>query len=64
LINKYPYELDDEDQLVRIKAIKQLGDIEDKLILKELRERLKYLSQEHLVLVISVGKLKKSQGIK
>jgi len=64
LINKFISELDDEDREVRINAIKQLGETGDELCLKELRERLKNLSQEHLALIIAVGKLKKELGIK
>ena len=64
LINKFISELDDEDREVRINAISQLGETGDELCLKELRERLKNLSQEHLALIIAVGKLKKELGIK
>jgi hypothetical protein len=64
LISKYIRELDDENQKIRINAISQLGDSEDELCLKELRERLKNINQEHIALIIAVGKLKKSTGIK
>lgn len=64
LINKWIRDLDDEDPEVRINAINQLGESEDVLCLKELRERLKHISNEHLALVIAVGKLKKELGIK
>jgi HEAT repeat protein len=64
LINKYIRELDNEDAEVRINAINQLGETGDELCLKELRERLKNLSKEHLALIIAVGKLKKELGIK
>jgi HEAT repeat protein len=64
LINKYIRELDDGDQEVWINAIRKLGETGDELCLKELRQRLKYLSQEHLALIIAVGKLKKDLGIK
>jgi HEAT repeat protein len=64
LINNYLKQLDDEDLEVRIDAIRQLGETGDELILKELRTRLKDLTQEHQALIIAVGKLKKSLGIK
>jgi HEAT repeat protein len=64
LINNYLRQLDDEDLEVRIDAIRQLGETGDELILKELRTRLKDLTQEHQALIIAVGKLKKSLGIK
>jgi HEAT repeat protein len=64
LINKYIRDLDDGDQEVRIEAIKKLGETGDELCLKELRLRLKSLSQEHMALIIAVGKLKKELGIK
>jgi HEAT repeat protein len=64
LINKYIRELDDENPGIRINAINQLGEAGDELCLKELRERLKSISKEHLALVIAVGKLKKELGIK
>jgi HEAT repeat protein len=64
LINEYIRVLDNENQRIRINAINQLGDIGDELCLKELRERLRYISQEHTSLVIAVGKLKKRLGIK
>jgi HEAT repeat protein len=63
-INQWIRELDDEDQEVRINAINQLGETGDELCLKELRERLKNISREHLALIIAVGKLKKELGIK
>jgi HEAT repeat protein len=52
------------DRDKRISAINQLGDIGDELCLKELRERLKYLTAEQYALIIAVGKLKKKLGIK
>jgi HEAT repeat protein len=64
LISKYIRELYDEDNEVRINAINQLGESGDEQCLKELRERLKSLSNEHLALIIAVGKLKKELGIK
>jgi HEAT repeat protein len=54
----------DEDNEVRINAINQLGESGDEQCLKELRERLKSLSKEHLALIIAVGRLKKELGIK
>lgn len=56
--------LDDENQSVRINAIKHLGEIGDELCLKELRERLKEVTKEHQALIIAVGRLKKELGIK
>jgi len=64
LISKYIRDIDNENQTVRISAINILGDIGDELCLKELRERLKIISQEHTALVIAVGKLKKNLNIK
>jgi HEAT repeat protein len=64
LISKSIRELDDEYQEVRINAINQLGESGDELCLKELRARLKTISNEHLALIIAVGKLKKELGIK
>jgi HEAT repeat protein len=63
-VNQWIRELDDEDQEIRINAINQLGDTGDELCLKELRERLKNNSREHMALIIAVGKLKKYLGIK
>jgi HEAT repeat protein len=64
LISKCIRGLDDEDQEVRINAINRLGESGDELCLKELRARLKTISNEHLALIIAVGKLKKELGIK
>jgi len=64
LINNFLRQLDDENIEVRINAINQLGETGDELCLKELRARLKESSSEHLALVIAVGKLKKSLGLK
>lgn len=64
LINKFLQQLDDETPEVRINAINQLGNTCDELVLKELRIRLKDLTLEHQALIIAVGKLKKSLGIK
>lgn len=63
-INIYLRQLYDDDQEIRINAIDQLGEIGDELCLKELREQLKYISQEHQALIIAVGKLKRTLGIK
>jgi HEAT repeat protein len=63
-INNFLRQLDDENTEVRINAITQLGESGDELCLKELRARLKELSREHLALIIAVGKLKKSLGLK
>jgi HEAT repeat protein len=59
LINSFLGQLDDEAQGVRIHAINQLGDTGDELCLRELRKRLKVMSQEHQALIIAIGKLKK-----
>ena len=64
LINSYLRQLDDEDPGVRINAIDQLGEAGDELCLQELRKRLKDITPEHQALIIAVGKLKKSLGIK
>jgi HEAT repeat protein len=64
LINIYIRQLDDADIVVRIDAINQLGETSDEVCLKELRKRLKEMSKEHQALIIAVGKLKKSLGIK
>jgi HEAT repeat protein len=64
LINIYIRQLDDADIEVRIDAINQLGETGDEVCLKELRKRLKEMSKEHQALIIAVGKLKKSLGIK
>jgi HEAT repeat protein len=64
LINIYIRQLDDADIVVRIDAINQLGKTGDEVCLKELRKRLKEMSKEHQALIIAVGKLKKSLGIK
>jgi HEAT repeat protein len=63
-INFYLHRLYDEDQEIRIDAIQHLGESGDQLCLKELRERLKELSKEHMALIIAVGKLKAELGIK
>ncbi|MCX6328896.1 MAG: HEAT repeat domain-containing protein [Bacteroidia bacterium] len=64
LINRFLRELDDENPEIRISAINKLGESGDELCLKELRKRLKDMSQEHQTLIIAVGKLKKSLGLK
>jgi len=64
LINRFLRQLDDEDPEVRINAINKLGETGDELCLKELRGRLKNISSEHQALIIAVGKLKKSLGLK
>ena len=64
LINIYIRQLDDADIEVRIAAINLLGETGDEVRLKELRKRLKEMSKEHQALIIAVGKLKKSLGIK
>ena len=63
LVKKYISQLDDEDPEVRIEAINQLGESGDGLCLKELRARLERISNEHMALVIAVGRLKRSLGI-
>jgi HEAT repeat protein len=55
---------DDEDPVVRINAIDQLGETADELCLAEFRKRLKEMTQEHQALIIAVAKHKKSLGIK
>jgi HEAT repeat protein len=64
LTNSFLRQLDDEDPTVRINAINKLGETGDELCLQELRKRLKEISPEHQALIIAVGKLKKSLGIK
>jgi HEAT repeat protein len=64
LINNYLGQLDDEILDIRINAINHLGETGDELCLKELRKRLKDISRECQALIIAVGKLKKSLGIK
>ena len=63
-INIFLRQLDDEDPIVRINAINKLGETGDELCLQELRKRLKEISPEHQALIIAVGKLKKSLGLK
>jgi HEAT repeat protein len=63
-INLLIHQLADEDDNVRIRAINELGEIGDELCLKELREKLKYLTNEHQALIIAVSKLKKKLGIR
>ena len=63
-INILLQQLDDEDLNVRINAINKLGETGDELCLQELRKRLKEISPEHQALIIAVGKLKKSLGLK
>ena len=63
-INIFLRQLDDEDPIIRINAINKLGETGDELCLQELRKRLKEISPEHLALVIAIGKLKKSLGLK
>ena len=64
LISRYISQLDDEDPEVRSETINQLGESGDELCFKEVMARLKSISNEHMALVIAVGKLKKSLGIK
>jgi HEAT repeat protein len=64
LINMYIRQLDESDIGVRINAINQLGETGDEVCLKELRRRLKDMTKEHQALIIAVGKLKRSPGIK
>ena len=63
-INIYLRQLYDGDQEIRINAIDHLGEVGDELCLKELRDQLKYISKEHQALIIAVGKLKRTLGIK
>jgi HEAT repeat protein len=63
-INILLRQLDDENPIVRINAINELGETGDELCLQELRKRLKEISPEHQALIIAVGKLKKSLGLK
>ncbi|MDP4221854.1 MAG: HEAT repeat domain-containing protein [Bacteroidota bacterium] len=64
MISTFLRQLDDDDPEIRINAINQLGETGDELCLTELRGRLKDLNKEHMALIIAVGKLKKSLGIK
>jgi HEAT repeat protein len=64
VLNIFLRQLDDELPETRINAINQLGETCDELVLAELRRRLKDMTQEHQALIIAVGKLKKSLGIK
>jgi HEAT repeat protein len=64
VLNNYLSQLDDEIPEVRVNAINQLGETGDELCLKELRRRLKDMTQEYQALIIAVGKLKQSLGIK
>jgi HEAT repeat protein len=64
VLNDFLRQLDDEFPEIRINAINQLGETGDELVLTELRRRLKDMTQEHQALIIAVGKLKKSLGIK
>ncbi len=64
MLNKLLHQLDDEDPAVRIDAINRLDETGDELSLKELRKRLKEMSPEHIALIIAVGKLKRSLGLK
>ena len=64
VLNKLLHQLDDEDPAVRIDAINRLDETGDELSLKELRKRLKEMSPEHIALIIAVGKLKRSLGLK
>lgn len=57
-------QLDDEDRSIRIHAINELANSGDELCLNELRSRLKESNEEHMALIIAVGKLKKALGIK
>ena len=63
-MNIYLQQIYNEDQNVRINAITQLGEIGDKLCLKELRAQLKFITKEHQALIIAVGKLKQKLGVK
>ena len=63
VLNKYIREMYDEDEIIRVEAINQLGEIGDELCLRELRERLKFITCEHQALIIAVGKLKKKLGV-
>lgn len=49
-INRLLQQLTNEDDNVRIEAIDEPGEVGDELCLKELREKLKYLSKEHQAL--------------
>jgi len=63
-MNEYLRNLYNMDQTIRLDAINQLGDIGDELCLKELRQQLKTISEEHQALIIAVGKLKRKLGAK
>ncbi len=64
VISTFLRQLDDEFPDTRINAINQLGETGDELVLTELRRRLKDMTQEYQALIIAVGKLKRSLGIK
>lgn len=64
LINRYIRQLDNGDLELRIDAINHLSDSGDELCLTELRKRLKIMNEEHMALIIAVGKLKRSLGLK
>jgi hypothetical protein len=49
LIGRFLRQLDYEDPEVRINAINQPGETVDELYLKELRKRLKELTEEHRI---------------
>ena len=57
-------QLYDDNDNIRIKAINKLGDIGDELCLKDLRERLRLVNEEHMALIVAVGKLKRKLGVK
>ena len=63
-IDKLLRQLYDDNDNVRIKAINKLGDIGDELCLKDLRERLRLVNEEHMALIVAVGKLKRKLGVK
>jgi HEAT repeat protein len=63
-INILLRKLADEDDLIRIAAINELGEVGDELCLQELREKLKYINNEYQALIIAVGKLKRKLGVK
>jgi len=64
LINSLLKLLDDEDPLIRIDSINNLGESADELSLKELRRKIKEMTPEYQALIIAIGKHKKKLGVK
>jgi HEAT repeat protein len=64
VLTKLIRQLESDDLHKRVKAIKNLGDIGDESCLHELRNRMKYLHDEYMALIIAIGKLKKRLRVK